>query len=84
MYRVLPVPTRASSEASLTRCASPPLSVVLCWPSVMYPNPTACKVEVMRWILGMASKKFVGVVDRHGEHVGDAFAAVTNLEAFLG
>ena len=35
MYKVLPVLMRASSDANLTRCASPPLSVVLCCPSVM-------------------------------------------------
>ena len=33
-YSVLPVSTRASSVASLMRCASPPESVVDDWPSV--------------------------------------------------
>ena len=32
-YRVRPLPGRASSRASLIRCASPPDSVVDGWPS---------------------------------------------------
>jgi hypothetical protein len=35
MYSVCPVPTFDSSVASLTRCASPPDSVVAGWPSRM-------------------------------------------------
>ena len=32
--------------------------------------------------LGNGLEKVVGVVHRHGEHVGDAFAAVPNLKRF--
>jgi hypothetical protein len=35
MYRVCPVARRDSSFASFTRCASPPLSVVAGWPTLM-------------------------------------------------
>ncbi len=55
MYRVRPVPRRDSSLASLTRCASPPLSVVADCPSSMYPSPTCCSVRSLLAIDGKLS-----------------------------
>ena len=57
IYSVLPVPTFESSVESFTRWASPPLSVVACCPSVMYPSPTSKRVLSFRSIPGISLKK---------------------------
>ena len=41
---------------SLTRCASPPESVVACWPNLMYPMPTIFQGLQLPRILGIGSK----------------------------
>ena len=57
IYTVLPVLRRASSLASLTRCASPPERVVALCPSVTYPRPTSNSVCSLRAIFGWLAKK---------------------------
>jgi len=54
--QVLPVARLDSSRDSLTRCASPPESVVACWPNLMYPMPTSFRVCSFPRILGIGSK----------------------------
>ncbi|CFO93633.1 Uncharacterised protein [Bordetella pertussis] len=56
MYRVRPVLRRDSSSDSLTRCASPPDSVVALCPSRMYDRPTSISVCSLRAMAGTDSK----------------------------
>ena len=54
-----PVERLCNSDASLTRCASPPESVVACCPSVTYPSPTSTNVSIYDEFLALFSKKLV-------------------------
>ena len=54
---VCPVGRFASSDASLTRWASPPERVVAGWPRRTYPRPTSTIVCMCREITGWLAKK---------------------------
>ena len=76
-----PVPRRASSRASLTRCASPPESVVAGWPSVEVAEADVARASAAcRAIRGTPRRRSQRLLDRHVEHVGDRLAAELHLQ----
>ena len=77
--RVRPTP-RVSSLTSLSRCASPPLSVGLGWPSLQIAEAGVAEQRSGRWIFDCAAKKLGGLLQRHLHHVADAALVVEHFE----
>ena len=80
VVRVRPRP-RVSSLTSFSRCASPPLSVGLGWPSLRYPRPVSQSSASERAMdFWLRLEKLRGFLERHLHDVADAAFIVEHLE----
>ena len=75
-----PVSRLESSVASLTRCASPPESVVALWPEVDVAEPDVVQRDELVVDARLVLEERHRVLHRELEHVGDAHPAELHVE----